>query len=379
MTRGTRLIIATLLCTFASLLLAQSDDPAPSTRPKTLAVVPTDHPGVATTLPAVRPDFNTRLGQRVQRVGDEIMVCGQLFHTGAPVVLFTDPGGYDAYRVERRFGPWDKSNWDDSIKARPDLKTPTRYGPREDLLTPEQLERIRGGGWDLPLLQSIVDQFVIHYDACGLSKICFEVLHDHRGLSVHFLLDLDGTIYQTLDLKERARHSTVANSRSIGIEIANIGAYAVGESDLFKAWYTTDETGKTRISIPARHGDGGLRIPNVIPRPARDKPVWGTIQGKRRRMYDLTPEQYDSLIKLTATLCTIFPKLECDYPRNEEGELIRQKLPDEQYAKYRGLIGHYHVQADKSDPGPAFQWNKVVEGARALLQTARPEPPADAE
>ena len=51
------------------------------------------------------------------------------------------------------------------------------------------------------------------------------MLHDLRGLSVHFMLDLDGTIYQTLDLKEGAWHATVANGRSIGIEIANIGAY----------------------------------------------------------------------------------------------------------------------------------------------------------
>jgi len=38
---------------------------------------------------------------------------------------------------------------------------------------------------------------------------CFKVLHDHRDLSVHFMLDLDGTIYQTLDLKERAWHATI--------------------------------------------------------------------------------------------------------------------------------------------------------------------------
>jgi tyrosyl-tRNA synthetase len=45
---------------------------------------------------------------------------------------------------------------------------------------------------------------------------CFKVLHDARDLSVHFMLDLDGTIYQTLDLKERAWHATTSNSRSVG-------------------------------------------------------------------------------------------------------------------------------------------------------------------
>ena len=44
------------------------------------------------------------------------------------------------------------------------------------------------------------------------------------------MLDLDGTIYQTLDLKEGAWHATDANGRSIGIEIANIGAFTDPES-----------------------------------------------------------------------------------------------------------------------------------------------------
>ena len=87
------------------------------------------------------------------------------------------------------------------------------------------------------MLQKVVDQFVIHFDARGTSRRCFEVLHDIRGLSVHFMLDLDGTIYQTLDVKEQAWHATIANGRSIGIEIANIGAYPPAESGPLEQWY----------------------------------------------------------------------------------------------------------------------------------------------
>src|SRR6185295_15526965 len=39
-----------------------------------------------------------RSGAELKRTGDEIVVCGRYFHTGTPVVLWTDPGGYDAYR-----------------------------------------------------------------------------------------------------------------------------------------------------------------------------------------------------------------------------------------------------------------------------------------
>src|SRR5690606_1903341 len=135
------------------------------------------------------------------------------------------------------------------------------------------------------------------------------ILHDRRGLSVHFMLDIDGTIYQTLDLKERAWHATIANDRSIGIEIANMGAYPLEELDqvvgeegrqrpgvLFK-WYRPDETGRARIVLPESMGDGGVRTPGFVGYPARygpeGGPIIGTVQGRELAQYDFTPEQYD--------------------------------------------------------------------------------------
>ena len=46
----------------------------------------------------------------------------------------------------------------------------------------------------------------------------------------------------------------------------------------------------------------------------------------------------------------------------------KKVLDDSQWENYSGLIGHYHVQENKQDPGPAFQWDKVIDGARALLR-----------
>src|SRR5258705_1818488 len=180
------------------------------------------------------------------------------------------------------------------------------------------------------------------------------------------MLDLDGTIYQTLDLKERAWHATSSNSRSVGIEIANIGAYPTNNSDPLNEWYKKGPDGQVRIQIPAQMGDGGLRTKGFVPRPARPKPIRGQIQGQELVQYDFTPEQYRALIKLTAAVCKVLPRIHCDYPRNEEGALITGKLPDPQLEAYQGLLGHYHVQANKVDPGPAFQWDYVVSGARRL-------------
>jgi N-acetylmuramoyl-L-alanine amidase len=306
-------------------------------------------------------------GKMESRRGDEIVAAGQFFHTGTPVVLWMDPGGYDAYRVERRFAPIEQSDWSNSCAEVRTLKTPNRYGLRQANLTTNEIEQVRGGGWNLPLLQNVVDQFVMHFDACGTSRTCFMVLQDDRDLSVHFLLDLDGTIYQTLDLKERAWHATTSNDRSIGVEIANIGAYPTGGKNPFAQWYRTNDAGQTIITVPERFGDGGIRTPGFVGHPARPGPVRGTIQGEDLVQYDYTPQQYAALTKLTAALCKIFPKLKCRYPVDEEGKLIPHKLPAEELEKYQGVLGHYHIQTNKDDPGPAFDWDRVIGGAQKIL------------
>jgi N-acetylmuramoyl-L-alanine amidase len=307
-------------------------------------------------------------GKPVKRHGDEIVVAGQLFRTGTPVVTWMDPGGYDAYRVERRFSALEDAGWEKTREQAPGVRTPNRYGLRRGGLAPEGLERVRGGGWDLDTLRGVVDQFVLHYDVCGTSRACFNVLHDHRGLSVHFLLDVDGTLYQTLDLKERAWHATTSNDRSVGIEIANMGAYPHGETAVLDRWYGKDEAGATVLRIPESPIGTGVRTEGFVGRPDRPEPMSGVVQGQELVQYDLTPQQYEALIRLTAALCTVFPKIRCDYPRDAEGRLVTVKLPDEELARYQGVIGHFHIQANKVDPGPALQWDRLIDEARRLMR-----------
>jgi len=305
-----------------------------------------------------------RPGTPEPRKGDEMVVAGQFFHIGAPVVLWMDPGGYDAYRVERRFAPYAESDYSSSIPALAaggGSHKPNRYDIRDVSLDSNQLERVRGGGWDLATLQTVVDQFVLHYDIAGTSRNCFRTLQDERNLSVHFMLDLDGTIYQTLDLKERARQATKANPRSVGVEIASVPG-RVSE------WYIKQPDGRTILTIPPRFGANPERTPNFVGRPVRRDPVTNEVQGRMARQYDFTPQQYASLVKLTAALCTIFPRITPDYPRNEDGTLMNHVLPNEMYNNYHGVLGHYHVQLNKPDPGPALQWDYVLGEARRMMK-----------
>jgi hypothetical protein len=68
-----------------------------------------------------------------------------------------------------------------------------------------------------------------------------------------------------------------------------------------------------------------------------------------------------------APLCRIFPNLKCRYPVDADGKLIPHKLPDAELKHYQGVLGHYHIQTDKVDPGPALDWDRVIGGARRIL------------
>ena len=64
--------------------------------------------------------------------------------------------------------------------------------------------------------------FVNHWDVCITSKTCHKVL-TKRGISVHFMIDWDGTIYQSLDMQHIGWHAGGRNwnNWSVGVEICN--------------------------------------------------------------------------------------------------------------------------------------------------------------
>lgn len=285
---------------------------------------------------------------------DQIVVCGERFSIGTPVVLWTDPGGYDAYAT---------------LPSLPETgEAALRYKP--------------GRSWantDRPLargeLAAGIDLFVLHYDVCGFSRRCFDVLHNKRGLSVHFLLDVDGTLYQTLDLRDQAWHGREVNARSIGIEIANIGAYA-DSGDLgiallddasqlpaiLRDWYAPRHEGLF-LELPADNATTQIRSPGPF-RSNRSTFVRGNIHGKSYVQADFTPQQYAALARLARGLNRALPRIRLDAPRDTAGCVRSDKLLPAELAGFSGIIGHYHITTSKIDPGPAFDWEFFLRSAR---------------
>ncbi len=290
-----------------------------------------------------------------------IVVCDERFDIGTPVILWSDRVGFNAYSTKCRFSNQELPS---DLASRPAASN-LRYGARAPVgLGAAALRRLRDHGWGLPELREQIHQFVLHYDAVGSSERCFRALHDNRGLSVHFMLDLDGTIYQTLDLRDRAFHAKDANDRSIGVEIANIGAMSTPK--LLEEWYAPDATGEIRNLFPERARLGLQFRRDAIPRPARPQLLSGTIQRSKFVQYDFTKAQYESLWRLAAGLRAVFPRIKLEVPRDRSGKVVTNELVEPLRSSFEGIVGHYHLDDQKYDPGPAFDWEVFLAGAKKV-------------
>lgn len=279
--------------------------------------------------------------------GHEIVVCDKHVFVGAPVVLWTDPGGYSAYVPGPVF---------------------SAQGPSGERYAPGRAWANNDPRLGLDALRASIDKFVIHYDACGFSRRCFRALQDERVLSAHFLLDVDGTLYQTLDLRDTAWHGRSTNARSIGVEIAQIGTYSpkspADDPYRKRRWYVR-EGGRLRLVIPDEFGETGIRQPGPF-YAARSRPIRGRIHGALLEQVDFTPQQYQTLGKLTAALRRTFPLIRLEVPRAADGSVWSGELPAATLEGFQGILGHYHITTERNDPGPAFDWERLLKDVREI-------------
>ena len=168
--------------------------------------------------------------------------------------------------------------------------------------------------------QRDIDLFVTHWDVCLSSEICQRVL-DKRGISVHFLIDNDGTIYQTLDTTHIAWHAGSVNNRSVGVEIAN--AYY----PKWQSWYE-------------KKGFG-----------SRDILEDSIVNGKTIETHlDFYPVQKEAL-KALAKAINEGLRIPLEAPQNINGSQYTDTLSKPKLKAFKGFIHHYHQTSKKIDCG----------------------------
>jgi hypothetical protein len=160
--------------------------------------------------------------------------------------------------------------------------------------------------------------FVVHWDACLSSASCASVLAQ-RGLSVHFCIDNDGTIYQLVDAEHIALHASNANSVSIGVEVSN------AHYPKYQSWYEKNGFGKRPV------------LKNT-------KVHSGTID-EHLAFY---PVQEEALKVLIHTVCNHYG-IPLVVPKDSSGKLITKEVPEVASNKFSGVVCHYHITAGKID------------------------------
>ncbi len=278
------------------------------------------------------------------RPSGQVIIGGTAFDTDAPIVNFREGPRWDA--TSHSLIP---TETDPNPFARPGAKMvgPGQWTAYEaDHKNPTFTARCQGRpalrhdwnkGMNAPYdkAKQVIRQFMIHHDGCASADMCFSVAQNERGLSVHFLCDNDGTIYQTLDLALEGWHGSELNAASIGVELCNRG-------DAAKEPTYYSKRGQSRDVKPCR------------------------VNNHTIKSYDFTKAQYDSMKRLARALLRLLPNLPAEYPQSSPGVQTWNTVGYAGMSRFSGYLGHYHLTDNKWDPGP-FDFKDFCQGIRGAF------------
>jgi hypothetical protein len=241
-----------------------------------------------------------------------IVVGGALFDVGVPVYKWFDPEGHDGY-TEKRI-------------------VRKRYDERADRHTRRVISGRRYGKRRRGLKS--IRQFLVHHtggDGSGAGRV-YNTLFNYRRLSVHFVVDDNGAVWQFLDVLEKAWHAGKHNEISVGVE-CNLYPLAEKSPDYYSP-ERNERTGNSPHEVDTYY-----------------------VHGQRIRAFVMPPPQVDSAARIAAgTWAALYhqtgaPRFSVPpiFPRSTEGtEIAQTEVPDALH--HTGLIGHYHATRRKIDP-----------------------------
>lgn len=252
--------------------------------------------------------------------GNGIWIAGEFFALsgGVKCVTFKEAPEWDEFSAKPPGGEYDK------VWAERSYKDST--GAKKKAAT-------------LDDLRTAVEVIILHTDGLNNAKQTHQTLLN-KGLSTHFIVDWDGTIYQTLDPLYAGYHAAEQNFRSIGIDMNN--------------------------DLPELHGkDKGKEYPygpgQTDPKFKRPVSELMEIQGSKKQSYGYTDPQYTACIELLKVLCDTL-NIAKQPPLDEKGEVVNRMLDDAM--GFKGFAAHWHTSPTRWDPGPGFDWMRVYHALR---------------
>jgi N-acetyl-anhydromuramyl-L-alanine amidase AmpD len=193
------------------------------------------------------------------------------------------------------------------------------------------------GNYESRKANSVIDSIVIHYCGRGgdLVRDCIDEFTALKEKAAHYVVSRDGLIVQMVDTTYLAYHARYYNNRSIGIELASTGA----ATDFTEAMYQSLAFLVARLSI--EHG-----IPLVHPEARATKVACLDVSGVIGHDQIQPPGLYDRALTETKN---------------------RDIAPNQRENWGTCADGHDNVRevALRDDPGPAFDWQKLMGLARS--------------
>ena len=173
---------------------------------------------------------------------------------------------------------------------------------------------------------------VTHWDAALSAKSCHRILKK-RGISSHFVIDNDGTIFQMVDTNHVAWHAGKVNSFSIGIDFSN--AYYTK----YQSWYTKNNFGRRPV------------LESSVVHGSKLKPHLG--------YYQVQLDAYSALVK---ALCEHYD-IPLDYPQDKENNYLTTVHKPALSKKFSGVVCHFNLSKKKIDCA-GLDLKKVIEDIR---------------
>jgi hypothetical protein len=172
-----------------------------------------------------------------------------------------------------------------------------------------------------------INKIVTHWDATLSAEKCYTILKN-RGISTHFVIDNDGTIYQMVDTKHRAWHAGGFNKNSIGIDISN-------------AYYTKYNSVYQKMGYNLR--------------PVLRSKLHGSDLGEHLGYY---PEQIKAYKALLEVLCDYY-NIPLEVPLDRKGKLLLREMDEKEKLDFSGIMCHYHLTSNKIDCA-GLELDKIV-------------------
>jgi len=179
-----------------------------------------------------------------------------------------------------------------------------------------------------------VKMIVTHFDVCLSAKSCKRVL-EKKGISSHFVIDNDGTIYQMVDTQHEGWHAgnRKVNKAAVGIDISN-AVYTK-----YQKWYR-------------RKGFGSRPIVEKVK-------IHGRYVKECLGFYPVQLEAYKALVK---TLCAHYD-IPVQMPMDKEGNVLRAVHKETKAGKFNGIVNHFHVTRGKWDTAN-LDWDEMLNDLR---------------